>query len=201
MPITKIRGNLHLKSGSVGSDIVEDSSITGVDIAPGSLDGASFIDGSIPAAKIDVASFAGDGISYNGTTKKLDLDINLSHFQIVADQLTATDTLTQAGNTFNGPEQLVKLLANGKLPILDGSNLTNISGSGIVFVDLETPAGSLPGTVFTLSATPASGSLHLYVNGQVQRPGAGNDYTISGSTITMLYTVPSGASMMASYRV
>lgn len=36
--------------------------------------------------------------------------------------------VTVQGNTFNGPEQLVKLEVDGKLPVLDGSNLTGIDG-------------------------------------------------------------------------
>lgn len=200
MPITKLRGSLQVRENSVTSDRILDHSITGDDIAQNSLDGSVFVDGSIPAEKIDLASFAGDGLSYNLTTSKFDLSVDLDSFLIDTDILKLTDQVTQQGNTFNGAEQLVKLLANGKLPILDGSNLTNISGTGTVFIDLETPSGSLPGTVFTLSTTPTSGSLHLYVNGQVQKPGAGNDYTISGSTVTMLYTVPAGSSLMASYR-
>ena len=55
----------------------------------------------------------------------------------------------------------------------------------------EEPAGALNGsnTVFTLSFTPAHGSLLLALNGVVQNPGSGSpltgaDYTISGPTIT-----------------
>lgn len=38
--------------------------------------------------------------------------------------------VTTQGNSFNGPSQLVQLLGNGKLPALDGSNLTNVGGGG-----------------------------------------------------------------------
>lgn len=44
----------------------------------------------------------------------------------VANQANAT----LKGNTFNGPNQLVNLLLNGKLPVLDGSNLYNVGGGG-----------------------------------------------------------------------
>ena len=37
-------------------------------------------------------------------------------------------SVTTQGNTFNGAEQLVKLGVDGKLPVLDGSNLTGIDG-------------------------------------------------------------------------
>jgi hypothetical protein len=50
----------------------------------------------------------------------------------------------------------------------------------------ETPAGAVNGTnvTFTLAHTPV-GQIMLYLNGQYMTAGAGEDYTISGSTITM----------------
>jgi len=55
----------------------------------------------------------------------------------------------------------------------------------------ETPSGLMNGSnaVFTLANTPALGKEQVFQNGQLLEPGAGNDYTISGATITML-TVP-----------
>ena len=48
----------------------------------------------------------------------------------------------------------------------------------------ETPAGTLPGTVFTLSAPPPAGTLQsLTKNGLFLVPGT--DYTVSGLTITL----------------
>ena len=63
------------------------------------------------------------------------------------------------------------------------SGLTNSN-----FVDKETPSGSINGSndTFTLANTPVAGSEHLYLNGILQESGGGNDYTISGATITML---------------
>jgi hypothetical protein len=50
----------------------------------------------------------------------------------------------------------------------------------------ETPSGSLNGsnTTFTLSNSPISGSLAVYLNGLYQEEGAGKDYELSGTTIT-----------------
>ncbi|HBA60616.1 MAG TPA: hypothetical protein DCZ92_07320 [Elusimicrobia bacterium] len=44
--------------------------------------------------------------------------------------ITNKPSLTAQGNTFNGASQLVQLGSDGKLPAVDGSALTNISGSG-----------------------------------------------------------------------
>ena len=51
----------------------------------------------------------------------------------------------------------------------------------------ETPAGTLDGAnkVFTLANTPVK-VLYVALNGLIQDVGATNDYTISGSTITMV---------------
>lgn len=70
------------------------------------------------------------------------------------------------------------------------------------FVDKETPSGTINGSnvTFTLAFTPVSGSEHLYLNGVLQKPGAGNDYTISGATITYNNAPQTGDVLLASYR-
>lgn len=54
------------------------------------------------------------------------------------------------------------------------------------FVVRETPSGTLDGAnvTFTLSTTPVAGTEQIYLNGILQDPGATDDYTISGATIT-----------------
>ena len=68
-----------------------------------------------------------------------------------------------------------------QIPTTAGLSNTN-------FVDKEIPSGSINGsnTAFTLANTPVVGSEHVYLNGVLQESGAGNDYTISGTAITML---------------
>jgi len=70
------------------------------------------------------------------------------------------------------------------------------------FVDKEIPSGSINGsnTAFTLANTPVAGSEHVYLNGVLQESGAGNDYTISGASITMLTAPLTGEKLRASYR-
>jgi hypothetical protein len=79
------------------------------------------------------------------------------------------------------------------------------SSGGAVFVDSEVPTGAVNGSnsTFSLVSTPQpSSSLALYRNGLLQRAGAGNDYTISGSTITFLSgaTPQTGDLLLAFYR-
>jgi hypothetical protein len=68
----------------------------------------------------------------------------------------------------------------------------------------ELPSGTVNGTnpTFTLSATPKpASSLLLHVNGILQRSGVGNDYTLSGVTVSFLTgSVPAaGDSLEAVY--
>jgi hypothetical protein len=75
------------------------------------------------------------------------------------------------------------------------------SGTTATFVDDETPSGTINGTnaTFTLANGPnPAASLQVNLNGQVQTLTA--DYTLTGSTITMLRIPQTGASLKASYR-
>lgn len=66
----------------------------------------------------------------------------------------------------------------------------NLSGGGTAVYE-ETPSGAITGTdgtdgnsTFTLANTPTTGTLRLFISGRRIRAGAGNDYTLSGLTIT-----------------
>jgi hypothetical protein len=77
-------------------------------------------------------------------------------------------------------------------------------GGNIVFVDAETPAGIIDGinTVFQTSvAANPTGSMLLYLNGMLQRPGT--EYTLTGRTITFApgNAPRQGDSVTAWYRV
>jgi hypothetical protein len=97
-------------------------------------------------------------------------------------------------------------------PVNDGGTLnttaityTQDTSSGLTaanFVDKEIPSGSINGsnTAFTLANAPVAGSEHVYLNGVLQESGSGNDYTISGSSITMLTAPTSGEKLRVSYR-
>ncbi|MDO8335837.1 MAG: hypothetical protein Q7T74_03605, partial [Candidatus Saccharibacteria bacterium] len=56
------------------------------------------------------------------------------------------------------------------------------------YVVRETPSGLMNGsnTAYTLAHTPTAGDEMVFLNGVLQNAGAGNDYTITGATITML---------------
>lgn len=69
------------------------------------------------------------------------------------------------------------------------------------FIHNETPSGSVNGSnvTFTLANTPQSGKLLLFLNGLLQEEGSGNDFTISGTTITMAVAPTTGDKLRATY--
>lgn len=91
---------------------------------------------------------------------------------------------------------------------LDGASLS-LSSSGIKvttptpnFAVRETPTGSVDGsnTSFSLANTPTAGTEEAFLNGILQEPGSGNDYTISGAIITYLTAPVTGDRLRVSYR-
>lgn len=69
------------------------------------------------------------------------------------------------------------------------------------FVTKEVPSGSINGSnvTFTLANTPTAGTEHVYLNGVLQESGSGNDYTISGATITYLSAPLTGDKIRVTY--
>lgn len=65
------------------------------------------------------------------------------------------------------------------------------AAQSVHFHDKKTVGNGITGatdgvnTVYVLDNVPAAGSEHIYLNGILLRPGAGNDYELSGATITL----------------
>jgi hypothetical protein len=94
----------------------------------------------------------------------------------------------------------------GDVTTAAGSLATTINvtaGSGFLkyaaFIANETPSGTINGSnaAFTLANTPQW--LQLLLNGVVLEVGSGNDYTISGTAITMLLIPQTGDKLRAYY--
>lgn len=71
------------------------------------------------------------------------------------------------------------------------------------YVPNETPSGTVNGvnTAFSLANTPNTNlsAVQLFLDGVLLEPGSGNDYTISGASITMLYAPNTGNKLRAYY--
>jgi hypothetical protein len=69
------------------------------------------------------------------------------------------------------------------------------------WVIAEVPSGAINGsnTAFTIANAFVSGKLVVYLNGLRQEVGAGNDYTVSGTTITFLSAPLTGDKVHVDY--
>jgi len=115
-----------------------------------------------------------------------------------------TSSLTSVNSTVGGLSTNVMSLTNLVNGLNAIVNTLSAAGSTAVFVDSETPAGSINGTnlAFSLANPPApSSSLSLYRNGLTLRQGI--DYTLAGSAITFTSaSLPqTGDLVMAYYRM
>lgn len=103
---------------------------------------------------------------------------------------TPTNGQLLIGN--GGGYTLATLTQGSNISITNGSGTITIAVTGVITtankVTREIPTGTINGTntTFTLANTPTAGTEDVYVNGVLMNSGAGNDYTISGGTITFL---------------
>jgi phage-related tail fiber protein len=140
---------------------------------------------------------AGAGLTKTGNT----VDVIGGDGLVVAADLVSANIDTNAGLKFDASTPKKMQVA------LDGTSIT-VSALGLKvnsanFKTRETPAGALNGviTTFTLANTPVVGSEEVFLNGLLQEPGAGNDYTISGATITYLAAPVTTDRLKVSYRI
>lgn len=107
----------------------------------------------------------------------------------------------------NASNQAAWVSASGDVTVSNAGVFTvnNTAGTGFLkygnMVNNETPGGTVNGsnTAFTLANTPQVSSLELFLNGMLLEPGAGNDYTVSGTAVTMLFAPLSGDKLRAYY--
>lgn len=133
----------------------------------------------------------GNGLIFSGNT----LNIGVVSGELVANAdnigLASTAVTPGAGyNTFSVDQRGRIILASTTAYITATNKVTR-----------ELPAGTKNGTnqTFTLANTPTTGTEEVFLNGILQEPGAGNDYTISGGTITMLTAPASDDKLVVSY--
>jgi hypothetical protein len=111
------------------------------------------------------------------------------------DRLTAMSTTKKGAVPATGTP-------TGKFLRDDATFAVPAAGALPTSVTRETPAGTKNGSnaTFTLAHTPIVGSEMVYMNGLLLNHGVGNDYTISGATITMLIIPISTDILLANYK-
>lgn len=117
-------------------------------------------------------------------------DLVFSQFTGVG-TLVAGAGLTKTGNTID------VVATDTSITVIADSVRVNLA----LWITRETPTGLVNGanTTYTLAFTPVAGSEQVFLNGLLQEPGGGNDYTISGPTITYLAAPISGDIIRVNY--
>lgn len=78
----------------------------------------------------------------------------------------------------------------------------SLTGGATTVVIGEIPSGTIDDSniTFTLAHSPAGSKVSLFINRLRMNPGAGADYTISTTTITLTNPVGTGGSIAADYQ-
>jgi hypothetical protein len=137
------------------------------------------------------------GITTAPSWGKVGLTTHVSGILPIANGGTNTSTAPTNGQLLIGNAgnyAVANLTAGTGITITNGAGTITISANATDsvlvanYVVREAPTGIPNGvlTTFTLSATPIAGKEEVYVNGILQNSGGGNDYTITGNTITFL---------------
>lgn len=158
---------------------------------------------------------AGNGLTKTGST----IDVVSANDAIVANandiEFQAADAsleITTGGARIPPGSSGQVMVSNGTImaaqtisgdATIDGSGVVTLVSSVVKEADVvteEIPTGSINGsnTSFSLANTPVTGSVRVYLNGIRQRSG-GNDYSISGTTITMTSAPVSGDVLLVDY--
>lgn len=162
------------------------------------------------------ATFACDSIS-TGTYRVFafqDQDGNLALLENTLNQFATTSASALGAKLSGGADgQLFIGKTDGTFvpaTLTEGSNVTITNGNGSItiaasitsatWVASEALTGTLDGsnTVFTLSNTPIINSQTIYINGLMQ--DIGDDYTISGNTVTFVIAPLAGSRPVANYQ-
>ena len=137
----------------------------------------------------DVATgLAGDGLSASGGAMALDLnELTAAVVDVANDSIAIVD----AGDNSSKKESVVDFVAG-----IAGTGLTASAGQlsvdaitdNLIEADIlfEDESANTNGTTvaFTLSSTPVTTSVQVFLNGLLQQAGSGKDYTLSGTTVT-----------------
>ena len=142
-------------------------------------------------ASVTAAKLATDSVT---TVAVLNASITLAKLKTIAAAKLIIGSA--AGN--------VEVSLSGDVTVTEAGVVTINPATVVRVADIikgETPVGALNGVnmSFKLVNVPKVGTVDVFVNGILQDPGTGNDYTITGDTITMLYILTTADKIRASY--
>lgn len=123
--------------------------------------------------------------------------LSIDHINGLPERLRDIHNTARAGAMRGGGDTVVA--GNGISITRDANGKSTITNTGSASnkVRDEVPSGS--GTSFTLAHTPIANTLQLYRGGIRIQSGAGNDYTRSGTTITLATALATSEILLADY--
>jgi hypothetical protein len=153
------------------------------------------------AFSVKLAAASGLGFDGTGNVQVVPngTSLNVSATGVkIADGAAGQIMVANPGATFTTLSGDATLSGTGVLTLATGVSGV-VKAANDVFNEL--PTGTINGAnaTFTLAAAPLTGKQAVYLNGVRLNPGAGNDYTISGATITMLTIPQTGDVVLADY--
>lgn len=112
-----------------------------------------------------------------------------------------TSSVAGAGLTGGGGSPLAVNVGNGLEIVSDAVKVTSSVLQKTSIIVREVPSGTINGSncVFTLAGTPTSGKEMIFKRGMLMNAGSGNDYTITGNTITFTSAPKTGDTLLAVY--
>ena len=194
--------------------------IRGIQILDKDIDTAQIADSAIEALQLNADAVTTVKILDENVTVGKMADMGLEAHIFVADALlrpvsvavSGDITVNASGVTAIGATKVVDSMVNDDVATgLAGTGLTAVAGvlnvddfgdvitdDDIIRNEVLTPdTGS--DTDYTLANTPVVGTVNIYWNGMLQRPGTGEDYTIDGSSIVFADAIDASDSVIADY--
>ena len=99
-----------------------------------------------------------------------------------------------------GTEGYVLTVQSGVATWAADTSPVSVASGDLVYNEVPTGVINGSNTAFTLANTPANNTVaRLYLDGLRLLEGGGNDFTISGSAVTMLYAPATGQNFLADY--
>jgi len=188
--------------------------IRGIQILDKGIDTAQIADSAIETLQINNdavdkdkinADVAGVGIAQNGDGS-LEVDLNEVGEVVVdvaSDSIAITDNSDSDATKRDTIADLITAIAGTGLTATAG--VLSVDDFGDVITDddiirnevLEPDTGS--DTDYTLANSPVANTVNIYLNGLLQQPGTGEDYTIDGSSIVFAEAVDASDLVIADY--